>query len=786
MAERFFCSCIMKRIQKTVLWTLVPSLVFVVSSAVSAAEPEGFEQTKLESGVTVADIEPLKDGRLLMVLDHDGELRSSFSHDDGKTWKTSFQLLPKPDGDAGYHHPSLTRARNGDLLLSYQYYVRKTRPVYKISYYRRSKDEGKTWGDQLFMASDGLFNDKPIVLSTGRLIAPVEREARVAGGDHAGYVSSVFFSDDNGYSWTRSNEVNALPIEAQEPHVVELKDGRLMMLCRTYSRFVLRSYSKDKGKTWSTGEPIRELELPAWSSALNVKRIPSTGDLLLLRSLRGEDGVRSPFVSVISKDDGKTWINERIIASDPKERYGYPCLLFIGETAIIGYGSFAGSRVARIPVKWFYETPRANRAAVEKPPSPGIAKITKGPPALTMPTNAPAGEMRWYGLGFAFQVAPGKAGLFCNRHIDDAGDHEDGADLFLFDSLEAITPKDAISVSRNEIRVNPKSGQRELATKYPMQGGFVPLGARRADGSPHPHAGTGFGICTIITHSGATRRRYLQLHQFSFDGRNFRTRPTTPVWDGGELKVGDSTWMIGKLAMSFAIPDGDDLLYPAVASNGKGESCGISRWQRRDGTWKPVAFQPVVPSGMEPSLSRDVDGSLLFCVRGAGSSGEFATKNPNAIRVWRSTDDARTWKVIVDEPDQVGFNPISINRALDGTPYVVSNVMKEDRSYSREVLALWPLNKQRRGLVARRIVRDGPREFGQPPTGRTWKLDHPTSATLQLRDGKWHHVLIYRGKEDPTSRKPIPRAGCYVEEVTSSGPPLPLWNLQIESPSPGR
>ena len=420
--------------------------------------------------------------------------------------------------------------------------------------------------------------------------------------------------------------------------------------------------------------------------------------------------------------------------------------------------------------------------AVEKPRSRGIANITKGPPALTMPTNAPAGEMRWYGLGFAFQVAPGKAGLLCNRHIDDAGDHEDGVDLFLFDSLEAIKPEDAIRVSRNESQVNPKSGQRELATKYPMQGGFVPLGARRADGSPHPHAGTGFGICTIITHSlsGATLKRYLQLHQFSFDGHNFRTHAATPVWDAGSLRVDNSVWMIEKLGMSMAIPDGDDLLYPAVASNGKSESCGVSRWQRHDGTWKPVAFWPVIQSGMEPTLCRDVDGSLLFCVRGAGSAGEFATKKPNAIRVWRSTDDAQTWKLIVDEPDQVGFNPISINRALDGTPYVVSNVMKEDRSYSREVLALWPLNKQRRGLVARRIVRDGPGEFGQPPTGRTWKLDHPTSATLQLRDGKWHHVLIYRGKEDPTSRRPIPQAGSYMEEVTSTGPPLPPWSFPTE------
>ena len=87
---------------------------------------------------------------------------------------------------------------------------------------------------------------------------------------------------------------------------------------------------------------------------MNVKRIPSTGDLLLLRSVGGGPGLRTPFVSVISKDDGRTWINERIIASDPLENYGYPCLLFIDDLVIVGYGSKAGSRVARFPVNWFY------------------------------------------------------------------------------------------------------------------------------------------------------------------------------------------------------------------------------------------------------------------------------------------------------------------------------------------------------------------------------------------------------------------------------------------------
>ncbi len=53
----------------------------------------------------------------------------------------------------------------------------------------------------------------------------------------------------------------------------------------------------------------------------------------------------------------------------------------------------------------------AELLAAENPRSRGIANITKGPPASTLPTNAPAGEMRWYGAGLAFQAWPGPARL---------------------------------------------------------------------------------------------------------------------------------------------------------------------------------------------------------------------------------------------------------------------------------------------------------------------------------------------------------------------------------------
>ena len=310
------------------------------------------------------DIELLGDGRLLLSYtsyDPEGTIWGRHSKDQGRTWGPEFVLFAKPtEGEkANLAAPSFLRLGNGDLLATYMYIAGAT-PRYAHNYYRRSKDDGKTWSEQYnytpFPGYNLVHNDKPIQLSTGRIIAPLEMEFREEGGDHRGYVSYTFYSDDNGLSWYRSkNRINVLPVEAQEPHVVELKDGRLMMLCRTYSGYVVRSYSDDQGESWSAGEHLKDLSLPPNSSALNVKRIPSTGDLLLLRCSDGVNRLRTPFVSAISRDEGETWANQRVIAGSREDDYGYPSLLFLDGFAIISYHRRDGLHVARIPIDWFYE-----------------------------------------------------------------------------------------------------------------------------------------------------------------------------------------------------------------------------------------------------------------------------------------------------------------------------------------------------------------------------------------------------------------------------------------------
>lgn len=311
----------------------------------------------------------LKDGRILLMysgMQPDGQSAGSIaarvSADQGKTWgeETTVVAKPKPDAGDRYCHPSLLRLANGEILLSYIYSAGTT-PLFGHNYYRRSNDEGATWGDHLIMTPhvgyNIIHNDKLVQLSTGRIIAPAEFERVTTGDDHAGYVSYTVFSDDNGYSWRMSdNMVDMLPVEAQEPHVVELKDGRLMMLMRTYNRYVARSYSTDAGVTWSAGEPVKELSLPPNSSAVCVKRIPSTGDLLLVRCSSGPEGSgrRTPFVSVISKDESVTWEGERVIAGDLEDDYGYPGMIFVGDMALIVYHQRDGLHVVRIGIPWFY------------------------------------------------------------------------------------------------------------------------------------------------------------------------------------------------------------------------------------------------------------------------------------------------------------------------------------------------------------------------------------------------------------------------------------------------
>ena len=168
-------------------------------------------------------------------------------------------------------------------------------------------------------------------------------------------------------------------------------------------------------------------------------------------------------------------------------------------------------------------------------------------------------------------------------------------------------------------------------------------------------------------------------------------------------------------------------------------------------------------------MVQDTDGSLLFTARGC-----YGNVN-NALRIWRSQDRGASWDLRIDISEGKAQSTIILGRLADGAPYIVTNELGRER----DKLCVWPLNQNRDGLEPPVTARDAFEEFGPPPSGMVWFMDHPASSTVQLADGNWRHLLSYRimDRGEHAGGKPPPQTGQYVEEIITDGSPEPVWRF---------
>ncbi len=133
------------------------------------------------------------------------------------------------------------------------------------------------------------------------------------------------------------------------------------------------------------------------------------------------------------------------------------------------------------------------------------------------------------------------------------------------------------------------------------------------------------------------------------------------------------------------------------------------------------------------------------------------------------------WRVAIKHWVAGGFVPFGARRP-DGTPYLCGNRLGHERDW----LLLWPLKQNRSGLEEPITVRNALKQFGPPPSGKVWFMDHPMSQTVRLADGAWRHLLVYRimDRGEHSGFPPAPQTGLYVEEVISAGSAIPSWNFQ--------
>ena len=323
----------------------------------------------------------LADGRILFVYSHftggGGDhsaafLAGRFSGDGGRTWSGKDVVVVPNEGDWNVMSVSLLRLQNGQIAL---FYARKNsltdcRPVMRIS-----TDEAKTWGPPKVCIEDHmgyyvLNNDRAVQLRNGRIILPVALHnlPSYAKPDWAG-IAMCYLSDDKGRTWRRSKSrltgaSAGKRVTVQEPGVIELKDGRLMMFCRTTAGCQYVSHSTDGGDTWP---PLAPSNIIGPCSPASIKRIPKTGDLLLVWNNHQNvapqyKGKRTPLTVAVSRDEGRTWQKAKNLEDDPDGWYCYIAVAFAGDDVLLGHCSgstklvphLAFTQITRFSVDWLY------------------------------------------------------------------------------------------------------------------------------------------------------------------------------------------------------------------------------------------------------------------------------------------------------------------------------------------------------------------------------------------------------------------------------------------------
>ncbi len=174
-----------------------------------------------------------------------------------------------------------------------------------------------------FVIGRGVMMNKPIVLSSGEWLFPISfwkfeffehmRKPGLLPDDKP--ASYVYKTSDNGKTFTKLGGSEVPDRYFDEHMVVEQENCVLKMLVRT-TYGIGASYSYDRGKNWSKGEPTK---LGGPCSRFFISRLKS-GRILLINHYNFTG--RNNLTAFLSEDDGNTFPYTMLL--DERENVSYP------------------------------------------------------------------------------------------------------------------------------------------------------------------------------------------------------------------------------------------------------------------------------------------------------------------------------------------------------------------------------------------------------------------------------------------------------------------------------
>lgn len=287
-------------------------------------------------------------------------------------WTPPVVIADTPGVSEG--NPVVWQAPDGVVWLFYVVRYGETWSTSRIQA-KVSRDGAQTWSDPIMLTFEPgmMVRGRPIVLQNGDTLLPIYHETghdtEVVGADS----TSLFLRfAARTQKWSETPRIRSRNGNIQ-PAVAALSDDHLVAYCRRGGGYgadtrgyIIRSESRDGGRTWSRG---RDTKFPNPNAAVDFLRLRN-GHLLLVYN----DSMhrRDPLTVALSVDNDRSYPYRRIVAAGGTRDFAYPYLIQTRDDRI--HLIFTSNRRTVINHVVFDE-----QAILEAPPSASAAR----PPAAT-------------------------------------------------------------------------------------------------------------------------------------------------------------------------------------------------------------------------------------------------------------------------------------------------------------------------------------------------------------------------------------------------------------------
>ena len=283
---------------------------------------------------SVPGIARLPNGDILAVWQSSQRVMGTRSSDGGATWSRGEVLVDSVDGDMAL---LATRQR---VILQYTggestQEQASEAPRYATSglYHMVSGDSARSWGPAVRIDTGKRYSgncNEGIVLRDGTLIMPFYYVGNLEGGEQVYEremvcVAGVLRSTDDGATWQPGAGVRLPgdPNGADEPTVVELASGELLMLVRTTRGRHYQARSADRGATWSAPVPSILVASNTPAALYRLSFDPSAVVVAWTSTPYLGTMNRHPLSVAISYDECVSWAHHRIL-TNPGCQVSYP------------------------------------------------------------------------------------------------------------------------------------------------------------------------------------------------------------------------------------------------------------------------------------------------------------------------------------------------------------------------------------------------------------------------------------------------------------------------------